>query len=181
MTAQRRYGRGIAHAIVDAEVDGACLDARLFVPIRQARRRTRRDLSRERRRRSVAAIDEDPWLRLAMREDAKAGLVLRPPHERRLRKVDTRSPSGLKEDLIIAEDVLSQVVQGPVVVQIRRAEVADAAGDIEPARAAEQIVRRIVRLEPAEVHVVHASADTRIVQRCLDDLNLDAFYAITRW
>src|SRR5947207_8578642 len=115
-----------------------------------------------------------------MGEYAETCLILRPPHERRLREVDAGSPGRLKEDLIVAEDVLSQLIQVPVVVQIRRAQVANAPSDVEAACAAEQIVRRVVRLETTEVHIVHPGADARVVQRCFNDLNLDAFYAIAR-
>src|SRR5689334_1545557 len=113
-----------------------------------------------------------------MREDAKPRLIRGSPHERRLQKVDARAPSGLEEYLLVAEDVDRLIDERPMVVQVRRAEVREASRDIQSPSAAEQIVRRVIRFETAKEHIVEPRPDARVVQWCLDHLDLDAFHAV---
>src|SRR3954452_11677692 len=114
-----------------------------------------------------------------MREDAESRLVRGPPQEGGLIEVETRRPRRLQKDVRVVEVFQSRVQRERTpAIQRARKEIAKRSIEIQPTRAAKQIVRGEAGFELHVVHVVRRAADARAVQWCFHDLNLDALDAV---
>ncbi len=180
MRPQSADGRRVAHAEVDTEIRSTRFDPCHLEAIREARRRAYAQRARVREISAVRAVDDHGRQCVPLRKGADGERVARTLEPCGLPQLDARLPRGLEERSGVSRDGrigIHAMKEAPSVEPLC-AEIAHAKGEVEPARAAEEVVVRVARGRLHEVHGVEAHADLRLVQGRLAQHHAHRLHAV---